>query len=65
MVLCMTYAAVEIRCVLIKLSKHMYSARPRLLTDTIAHVKLSPGEGTQREGDGSALTIRDNVAIEH
>ena len=36
----------------------MYSARPTLLTDTISHVKLSPGEGTQREGIGSALTPR-------
>jgi len=34
----------------------MYSARPTLLTDTISHVKLSPGEGTQREGNASALT---------
>ena len=35
----------------------MYSARPTLLTDTLTHVKLSPGEGTQREGNGSALTV--------
>ena len=34
----------------------MYSARPTLLTDTLAHVKQS-GEGTQREGDSSALTV--------
>jgi len=39
-----------------KVIEHMYSARPTLLTDTISHVKLSPGEGTQREGNGSALT---------
>ena len=56
-ILCMTYAAVEIPCVLIKLSKHrpIYSARPTLLTDTLAHVKQR-GEGTQREGNSSALT---------
>ena len=58
--LCMTYATVEIPCVLIKLSKHMYSARPTLLTDTLAHVKQR-GEGTQREGDSSALTDRSVV----
>ena len=55
-ILCMMYAAVEIPCVLIKLLKLTYSARPTLFTDTLTHVKLSPGEGTQREGNGSALT---------
>ena len=39
-----------------KVIEHMYSARPTLFTDTLTHVKLSPGEGTQREGDSSALT---------
>ena len=39
-----------------KVIEHMYSARPTLLTDTLTHVKLSPGEGTQREGNASALT---------
>jgi len=32
-----------------KLSKHMYSAQPTLLTDTLAHIKPR-GEGTQRRG---------------
>ena len=62
MILCTTYDAVEIQCVLIKLSKHMYSARPTLLTDTLAHVKQM-GDGTQREGDSSALTYSPFLCV--
>ena len=43
----------------------MYSARPTLLTDTLAHVKQR-GEGTQREGEQFRPDIRptDNQCSE-
>ena len=62
-ILCRTYAAVEIPCVLIKLLNICIPLDQRYSRTQIAHVKLSPGEGTQREGNGSALTSSHSVFI--